>query len=126
MHCSRRHFVVWMSDLCSKCPLFGFHKIQTKAIKCRQFSPSPCLFAEPEAVSKHSVSLWIGYSEYVIDLYGQYWYVMDLYTCICEVELKCCFFQQSLYAFRFNMVARQQVCNLVPGTSLIFTSYILV
>ena len=27
------------------------------------FSPSPCLFAEPEAVSKHSVSLWIVYSD---------------------------------------------------------------
>ena len=27
------------------------------------FSPSPCLFAEPEAVSKNSVSLWIGYSD---------------------------------------------------------------
>ena len=23
-----------------------------------------CLFVKPEAVSKHSVSLWIGYSEY--------------------------------------------------------------
>ena len=32
-------------------------------IKCRQFSQSLCLFAEPEAVSKHSVSLWIGYSD---------------------------------------------------------------
>ena len=63
MHCNRRDYVVWMSDLCSKCPLIGFHKIQTKEIKCRQFSPSPCLFAEPEAVSKHSVSLWIGYSD---------------------------------------------------------------
>ena len=62
MHCNRRDFVVWMTDLCSKCPLIGFHKIQTKEIKCRQFSPSPCLFAEPEALSKHSVSLWIGYS----------------------------------------------------------------
>ena len=62
MHCNRRDFVVWMSDLCSKCLLIEFHKIQTKEIKCRQFSPSPCLFAEPEAVSKHSVSLWIGYS----------------------------------------------------------------
>ena len=62
MHCNRRDFVVWMSDLCSKCPLIGFHKIQTKEIKCRQFSPPPCLFAEPEAVSKHSVSLLIGYS----------------------------------------------------------------
>ena len=55
-------FVVCMSDLCSKYPLIGLHKIQTKEIKCRQFSPSPCLFAQPEAVSKHSVSLWIGYS----------------------------------------------------------------
>ena len=53
-----------MSDLCSKCPFIAFYKIQTKEIKCRQFSPSPCLIAEPEAVSKHSVSLWIGYSEY--------------------------------------------------------------
>ena len=66
MHCNRHDFVVWMSDLCSKCPLMGLHKIQTKEIKYRQFSPSPCLFAEPEAVSKHSVSLWIGYSEYMI------------------------------------------------------------
>ena len=64
MHCNRRDFVVWMSDLFYKCPLTGFHKIQTKEIKCRQFSPSPCLFAEPEAVSKHSVSLWIGYSDH--------------------------------------------------------------
>ena len=63
MHCNSHDFVIWMSDLCSKCPLIGFYKIQTKEIKCRQFSPSPCLFAEPEAVSKHSVSLWIGYSE---------------------------------------------------------------
>ena len=62
MHCNLRDFVVWMSDLCSKCPLVGFHKIQTKEIKYRQFSQSPCLFAEQEAVSKHSVSLWIGYS----------------------------------------------------------------
>ena len=62
MHCNRRDFVVWMTHLCSKCPLIGFHKIQTKEIKCRHFSPSPRLFAEPEAVSKHSVSLWIGYS----------------------------------------------------------------
>ena len=65
MHYNRCDFVVCMSDLCSKCPLIGLHKIQTKEIKCRQFSPSPCLFAQPEAVSKHSVSLWIGYSEYV-------------------------------------------------------------
>ena len=63
MHCNRRDFGVWMSHLCSKCPLTGFHKIQTEEIKCIQFSPSPCLFAEPEAVSKHSVSLWIGYSD---------------------------------------------------------------
>ena len=74
MHCNRRDFVVWMSDLCSKYPLIGFHKIQTKEIKCRQFSPPPCLFAEPEAVSKHSVSLWIGYSD-KINLKTEYHYL---------------------------------------------------
>ena len=63
MHCYRRDFVVWMSDLCSMCPLMGLYEIQTKEIKYRQLLPSPCLFAESEAVSKHSVSLWIGYSD---------------------------------------------------------------
>ena len=40
-----------------------YRKKQTKGIKWRQFSLLPCLFAKSEAVSKHSVSLWIGYSE---------------------------------------------------------------
>ena len=96
MHCNRRDFVVWMSDICSKCPLIEFHNIQTKEIICRQFSPSPCLFAEPEAVSKHSVSLWIGHS-------GYRQYIIDVP--ISEIEPRCQLFfsrwEQVLYKFRF-------------------------